>query len=118
MATRRFHGWVGYAESVETTPGVAEDVITEVEYFGDVDRPSRRAERGDSVNGKISANVIIDILADDPEFSEIQYVKWEGTRWQVTEVSVEPPRLQLRLGGVYHGPVASPENSPGDDSGD
>jgi hypothetical protein len=35
----------------------------------------------------------------------MRYVEWAGVRWDVTDVEVQRPRLILRLGGVYHGPL-------------
>lgn len=49
----------------------------------------------------------IEIMADDEYVSEniyaIRFVEWAGTPWIVSEVTVQRPRLLLRLGGVYHG---------------
>lgn len=104
----RFHGNVGYGESVETYPGAYEDVITERSYYGDVLRNTRRLQEGQSVNDDISVNNSISIVADEyasGHFFDIRYVTWMGTRWKVTEVEVQSPRLLLRLGEVYNGPT-------------
>lgn len=105
----RFYGEVGYGEPVEKSPGVWEDVITEVKYRGDVVRNTRRLEEGQKVNFDLTINNSISIVADayaNEHFFAIKYVKWMGTLWVVTEVEVQSPRLLLRLGGVYHGPTA------------
>lgn len=104
----RFHGKVGYGVSVESTPGVYEDSITEVSYFGDVIRNTRRLREGESVNDDLTVNNSISIVADayaNQHFHTIRYVEWSGARWKVSEVDVQPPRLLLRLGGVYNGPT-------------
>lgn len=103
----RFHGKVGYGETVETSPGVHEDVITERESFGDVIRNSRKLTEGEGVNPDLSVGHSISIVADayaSEHFLEMRYVEWMGTRWTVTDVEVERPRLILRLGEVYSGP--------------
>lgn len=104
----RFYDWVGYGESVETSPGVWEDVITEVLYSGDVVRNTRRLESGESVLDDILVNNSISIVADDKaikSFHKIKYVNWMGTRWTISSVEVRSPRLILSLGSVYNGPT-------------
>lgn len=106
----RFYGKVGYGESVESTPGVYEDVITEVVYFGDVVRNTRNLQDNQRVNLDLTVNNSISIVADayaNEHFFAIRYVEWAGTRWTVSEVDVQSPRLLLRLGGRYSGPSAA-----------
>lgn len=103
----RFSGKVGYGESVETSPGVHEDVITEFSYFGDVVRNSLRFREGESVNNDLSVGNSISVVADayaNEHFFAIRYVVWAGAYWSVSEVEIQRPRLLLRLGGVYNGP--------------
>jgi len=104
----RFHGVIGYGGTVETAPGVWDDVITELNYRGDVVRNTRRYSEGESVNDDLSVSNSISVVADDyalNHFFEIRYVRWAGTLWKVLTVEVERPRLILRLGGVYNGPT-------------
>ncbi|QBZ73574.1 hypothetical protein SEA_ROSAASANTEWAA_10 [Streptomyces phage RosaAsantewaa] len=105
----RFRGKVGYGESVETAPGVWEDVITEVTYAGDVLRNSLKFREGQSVNDDLSVSNSISVIADDSlieQISALRYVVWAGAYWSISEVEVQRPRLLLRLGGVYNGPKA------------
>lgn len=107
MATNKFYGKVGYGVSVETAPGVWTDTITEVAYFGDVVRNSRKLQDGSKVNDDLSVENSISIVADayaHEHFFAIRYVEWAGTLWTVSTVDVQIPRLLLRLGGVYNGP--------------
>ena len=108
---KRFHGRVGYGESVETAPGVWEDVITERNYFGDVVRNARRRDySGEKLNADISVGNSISIVADAyayEHFFAMKYVEWMGALGTISEVEVERPRLILRLGGVYNGPKKS-----------
>lgn len=109
----KYRGKVGYGEQIETAPGVHEDVITEHSYFGDVIRNTRRLVNGEKVNDDLSVGNSISILADayaNEHFFAIRYVEWAGSLWKVSEVEVQRPRLILRLGGVYNGPVAAPES--------
>lgn len=104
----RFNDVVGYGESVEVAPGVWDDVITEISYFGDVVRNSRSLREREEVNDDLTVGNSISIVADAyavEHFHAIKYVQWSGTRWLVREVTVQRPRLILRLGRVYSGPT-------------
>lgn len=104
----KFSGHVGYGETVQTAPGVYEEIIKEVSYRGDILRNSRGLETGDKVLGDITVQHSISIVADayaKEHFFAIRYVKWQGARWVVTDVKVEHPRLIFTLGGVYNGPT-------------
>lgn len=103
----RFSGLVGFAHTVRTAPGVSSEVITEKgPYFGDVKRASRTLQQSTTVNAELSTTNTIEIMADDyasENIFAIRFVEWAGTPWIVTEVTVQRPRLLLRLGGVYDG---------------
>lgn len=102
----RFYGAVGYAKTVNTAPGVFEEVEEEMIYYGDVLRNARRLESGENLNDQLVVNNSISIVADAHalnHFFEIRYVVWEGTKWKVTNVEVQRPRLILTLGKVYNG---------------
>lgn len=104
----RFYGEVGYGETVESSPGVHVDQITEVSYYGDVVRNQRHIQEGDKVNVDLTLRNSISIVADAyalEHFSAIRYVRFLGSLWTVTDVEVQRPRLLLRLGGVYNGPT-------------
>lgn len=106
----KFYDVVGYGDNVEQNPGVWGDNVTERSYYGDVIRPSRRSvETQESVNNDLSVGNSISIVADayaNEHFHAIRYVRWSGQFWLVSNIDVEPPRLILRLGGVYNGPTA------------
>ena len=105
----KFYGAIGYAQTLETAPGVWEDVITERKYYGDVLRNTRQLTSGESSNNDISINNSFSILADayaHEHFFAIRYLRWAGAVWTVTDVEVQRPRLILRIGGLHNGPTA------------
>ena len=111
----RFSGLVGFVHSVRVRPGVTQDVVTEKgPYFGNVTRSSLTMQQGDAVNTELRTTNTIEIMADDQYVNEnifaIRFVEWAGVAWAVSEVTVQRPRLLLRLGGVYHG--ARAESAP------
>lgn len=104
----RFCGEVGYGESTETAPGVWENVITERQYRGDVNRSIKREQEGENLHDDLKMNNAISVLADEyayNHFFAIKYVVWQGQRWKVSAAEVKPPRLILNIGGLYHGPT-------------
>ena len=108
MATRRFYGRVGYVLSpVEIAPGVWKPSVTEVHYYGDILRNTRRLEEAAKVNDDFVVNNSISIVADayaNQNFLAMRYVEWLGILWTITNVEVQGPRLLLTLGGSYNGP--------------
>lgn len=101
----KWFGKIGYAETVETVPGVWKEQITEREYYGDLIRNGRRLQSANQVNDNIEISNEISIVADpyaNENFHSMRYVEFMGTKWKITSVDVQYPRLNLSLGGVYN----------------
>lgn len=101
----KFYGAVGYVKTVETSPGVSVEQITERNYYGDVIRNTRRLQSADKVNDDINISNEISIVADpyaNDHFYAIRYVVFQGAKWKVSNVDVQYPRLILSLGGLYN----------------
>ena len=103
----KYYGNIGYAETVETSPGVHTEVITEHAYFGDVFRNNRNLQSSGGINDNIDISNEISIVADPfayQNFHSMRYAEFMGTRWKITKVDAQQyPRLVLSLGGVYNG---------------
>lgn len=103
----KFSGVIGYAVSTESRPGVWKDEITERRYYGDLLRnTSRRTASSDSTIDDLNINNQISVVADPyakQNFHSMRYVEFMGTKWKITSVEVQYPRLLLTLGGVYNG---------------
>lgn len=100
----KFYGVVGYAEPMETTPGVWSDRIIERQYFGDLVRNTRKLQTSDQLNDNVNVTNEISIVADpfaNENFHSMRYVEFMGTKWKITNVDVQYPRLVLTIGGVY-----------------
>ena len=101
----KFCGVIGYAVTKETEPGIWEEQIVEVEYFGDVIRNTRRINAPGKVNDDISISNQISIIADpfaNNNFHAMKYVVFMGAKWKISEVTVQYPRLVLTIGGLYN----------------
>lgn len=102
----KWFGKIAYRDTVKTSPGIWEPVITERSYFGDTVRNTRRLENDQKVNDDISVSVDISIVADPfayNNFHSILWVEYMGSKWKVSSVDPQYPRLVLSLGGLYNG---------------
>lgn len=102
----KWFGVIGYAEAVETAPGVWGEQITTRDYYGDVIRNTRRLQTAGQVNDNIDISNEISVVADPyalKNFHAMRYAEFMGTKWKITSVEVQYPRLNLSLGGVYNG---------------
>ena len=111
----KFYGAIGYGETVETTPGVWVEEVTERPYYGDTLQLSKRWQSGENLNDDLTLNNQFSIVADPfayNNFHNMKYVKWSGVYWKITKVDVQRPRLILTIGGVYNGETASTTSNP------
>jgi hypothetical protein len=104
----KFHGKIGYVKTVEseTAPGVFDQVVTEYSYSGDVIRDTRRWERSNNLNDNLNISNTFSVVGDwysYDNFSQMRYIEYLGTKWKITNVEVQRPRLILTVGGVYNG---------------
>ena len=102
----KWHGKVGYVATMETEPGIWEEVATEKEYYGELNRNTRALQNSNNINDDVNLSNEISIVADpfaNQNFYSMRYVTFNGIKWKVTKVDVEYPRLILTVGGVYNG---------------
>lgn len=100
----KFYGAIGYAQTVETEPGIWKEVITERNYYGELNRNSRNLQTSGNVNDNVNISNEISILADpyaNEHIYSMRYVEFMGAKWKVNSVEVKYPRLILSVGGLY-----------------
>lgn len=102
----KYYGKIGYAELVETAPGVIAEQITERPYYGDVVRNTRKMQgASDQLNDNVNISNELSIVSDPyalQNFHHMRYAWFMGTKWKVTSIEVQYPRLTLSLGGVFN----------------
>lgn len=103
----KFCGKIGFSETVEETPGVWVEQITEKTYMGEVtNNIARNIIASESVNDnfKISANISI---IGDPYIQEnlykIKYINFMNANWKVDSATIDFPRISFTLGDLYNG---------------
>jgi hypothetical protein len=103
----KWFGKIGYSETVETRPGVWDPQSTIREYYGDVKRNTTRwSGNPDTTNDDLTVNTQISIVADPfaiDKFYSMKWIEFAGTKWKITNVEPQSPRLVLTLGGVWNG---------------
>lgn len=114
----RFYGEIGFAETVEGAPDVFQSNIIRRNYYGSIERNTVKSRNSESVNDDIDVYNVIGIIADpylQNNAQRIRYVSFMGSKWKVTSIEVQYPRLLLTLGGVWNGadgPRSVAEASP------
>ena len=105
----KYRGAIGFIEVAEKRPGVKKQEPVEYWYSGEVLKRTVRYQNGLSVNDTIAPQNQISIVADPylrNHVGSMRYVKWMGTAWKITDISLQYPRLILTLGGPYNGATA------------
>lgn len=101
-------GKIGFAITVETEPGIWEESEPiERLYYGDsVRNLNRTFQNSGNINDDIKLVNGISIVADpfaNENFCNMRYIEYMGTKWKISDIEVQYPRLVLTLGGVYNG---------------
>ena len=102
----KWYGVIGYADTVEVEPGIWKEQVTERPYYGELIRNTRRLQTTDKVNDDLMISNQISIVSDPyaiNNFHAMKYAVLWGTKWKITSVEVQYPRLILEVGGVYNG---------------
>lgn len=102
----KWYGVIGYSDTVEAEPGIWEEQVTERSYYGELIRNTRRLQTTDKVNDDLTISNQISIVSDPyaiNNFHAMKYAVLWGTKWKITSVEVQYPRLILEVGGVYNG---------------
>lgn len=116
----KYYGMIGYAEAMDRGNGVWEEAMVERPSYGDLLRNAKADDAGSGANDDVRLNNSISIIMDPyaiQNYARIRYATFMGTRWKVSSVEVERPRLILSIGGVYNGPTPEPSDDAGGDSG-
>ena len=79
--------------------------MIERRYSGVLTRTGERVEKTQARNRDVVFTNDISIIADpfiNSNLYKMAYATFMGTKWKITNVSVDDRRLNLTLGGVYH----------------
>ncbi len=102
----KFYGIIGYATTIEQSPGVWQPSVTEKSYPGDVLSISQKGDRTSNLNDDVNLSTRISIVADyylNQNVGRLLYVEYLGSKWKIIKVDLAPPRQVLTIGGLYNG---------------
>ena len=102
----RFSGVIGYALTVESSPGVWSNQIVEKKYRGDIISNQRQIQPGENLNDNVTIENSISIIANAYAYENIgimKYVVMYNAAWKIKSFSVERPRISITIGEVYNG---------------
>lgn len=100
----KYYGHIGFATQVESEPGIWTDVIEKRPYKGDIVRSGRRYEASENINDNFTITNSFSIISDAFLYSHIpamRYIEYLGTKFKITSVEIERPRVTISVGGVY-----------------
>lgn len=101
----KYYGNIGFATQVETSPGIWEDAIVPRPYKGDVLRSGRKYDSSsDGVNDDFGITNEFSIISDAFLYSHIpalRYLEYLGSKFKITSVEIDRPRVRIKVGGVY-----------------
>ena len=101
----KFYGKIGYIKTVEIEPGVWQEQSIERDYYGDIIRNISRYQTSDKVNDDINLSNTFSIISDpfaSENFQHMRYIVYMDTKWKISNVEVQYPRLLISTGGVYN----------------
>lgn len=102
----KFYGKIGYAISIEDSPGIWKNTYKERSYQGDLNSVFNRYDTSKNVIDDFKITNEISIVADSfayENLGKIRYVVFRGEKWKVNSVEEAFPRLVLRIGGLFNG---------------
>lgn len=101
----KYYGNIGFAVQAETSPGIYEDVIEDRPYKGDILSNSRRWDNNsESINDNFVVQNKFSIVSDAFLYSHIpamRYLEYLGSKFKIVSVSIDRPRVEITVGGVY-----------------
>lgn len=102
----KFYGKIGYIKTVEIEPGVWQEQSIERDYYGDIVRNTSRYQQSTNINDNIDLSNTFSIISDpfaSENFQHMRYIVYMDTKWKISNVEVQYPRLLISTGGVYNG---------------
>ena len=102
----KFYGKIGYIKTVEIEPGVWQEQSIERDYYGDIIRNTSRYQQSTNINDNIDLGNTFSIISDpfaSENFQHMRYIVYMDTKWKISNVEIQYPRLLISTGGVYNG---------------
>lgn len=86
--------------------GIWKPQIVERSYTGNIVRDYRSQENtNDKVNEDVTISNNISVILDrylDSHICDIKYITFKGVKWKVKGFTINHPRIDISIGGVYN----------------
>ena len=86
--------------------GIWKPQIVERSYTGNIVRDYRSQENtNDKVNEDVNISNNISVILDrylDSHICDIKYITFKGVKWKVKGFTINHPRIDISIGGVYN----------------
>ena len=109
----KWYGKIGFVETVDVGDGIWKPEIVEKYYTGELKRISSKwSSNSNSTNYNVNISNQISIISDpylEKSLQSIRYIEFMGALYDVTDIEVRYPRLNISVGGVYNGETAGTE---------
>lgn len=108
----KFYGKIGFVKTYETKidgepSGDFKTEEIERYYRGDILQDNRRwNDSTEKVNEDITINNRFSIFADSflsENVAYLKYIHYFGSKWKISSIEIQYPRLILTTGGIYNG---------------
>lgn len=98
-------GFIGFKFTQNNGHGVWKPTKVEKKYYLDVNRVSwYNRDSQQTVNGTFTINNSVSVLLNPfllEHYTQIEWIEIHGTKWKVSSVDLEPPRITLSIGERY-----------------
>lgn len=101
----KYYGNLGFVEYEETAPGVFKETIKEYSYYGDTVRAISHWQGAEKVTDDVKLNNQISVVLDPyalENYANLRYISFMNSKWEVSAVEIQYPRLIVSFGGLYH----------------
>lgn len=101
----KYSGYIGYALTQETEPGVWSESITEKRCYGDIIKDNRKIVDSNQINNSINISNTFSIVSNKfmlENLSSMRYITFMNSKWNISSVEIKPPRMILSIGGLYN----------------
>lgn len=101
----KYYGNLGFVEYEEVQPGLFKETIREYPYYGDSVRVISHWQGAEKVTDDVKLNNQISVLLDPyalENYANLRYITFMNSKWEVSAVEIQYPRLIVSFGGLYH----------------
>ncbi len=102
----KYTGKIGFAVMKNEGEGIYTEEIEEKVYYGDLLSSRWNNENNqNSTNTNVRLNNSISVICDkylSENISVIRYITYKNSKWCITGIEIQPPRIIINIGGIYN----------------